>query len=204
MMFYTRGDFTKPRYMIENSTYRSDRTGELNDALNLVMTYCNTTGCRRKFLLEYFGEVVSYTNCGNCDNCSTVQTSRDFSFEAGLLLEAVMQTGQRYGAGMPIDVLRGSKNSKLTGKKFDKLPTYGKGHHLSEKWWKAFASLLQVNGFLVDAMANKYKITKLGPKGSTFLSERNGTKKTVSCHFEVTKELAEVEKATKSVDGTGM
>ncbi len=156
-------------------------------------------GCRRKFILQHFGETPTFENCANCDNCCTKHTSRDFTFEVELLLSAVVGTNQRFGLGMPIDVLRGSKNQKLVDKKFDKLPIYAKGHHISDFWWKSFSHLLLAEGFLQEVNEHKFKLVKLAPKGSTFLMERKSNKPaTISATFAITKELEQAEAKGKA------
>ena len=81
-----------------------ERIPELEKKLEQMLKYATSAECRRKLLLEYFGEKVEVTNCGNCDNCLNTnkneQTHIDMSKETELYLKAVQQTGEKYGLSM--------------------------------------------------------------------------------------------------------
>ncbi|KAM7460393.1 hypothetical protein LguiB_036250 [Lonicera macranthoides] len=113
--------------------------------------YCVLTTCRRKFLLEYFGQRYTLEKCGNCDNCTSSKEETDMSREAFLLMACIKSCGGHWGLNLPVDVLRGSRAKKICDAQFDKLPFHGLGKELSANWWKSLA----------------YHVS---PKGAQFLS----------------------------------
>ena len=86
-------------------------------------------------LLEHFKEVVTISNCNNCDNCKARATNRkDLSAEVYQLLQAIKQTGERFGMSVPIVVLRGSLRDIVVKNKLQMLPVFNKGTAHSEEW----------------------------------------------------------------------
>ena len=107
-----------------------------------------TAGCRRSRLLGYFGEDVTATNCGNCDNCLSPPQLRDGKVAAQKLLSCAYRTGQRFGAMHLIDVLVGRMTEKVTQFGHDKLSVFGIGRDLNEKQWRAVIRQLVAMGHL--------------------------------------------------------
>lgn len=101
--------------------------------LEQMRNYAASSQCRRKILLNYFGDSgVCDQGCDNCVNsggAAAQQQARDFSDDARLLLKAVSESGNKFGATMPVDILVGSKNKKITENNLMNLPSFGKGRH---------------------------------------------------------------------------
>ena len=93
--------------------------------LEILIGYCETSECRRKVLLSYFDEHIE--NCNNCDNCLNPPKVEDYTTEARWILNAIKDTGQFFGVSHIIDVLRGSKNIKVTDRRHDQLDIFGVG-----------------------------------------------------------------------------
>lgn len=169
-MYYSRGDFAKADF------YTSDaRTGarrkDVMDSLLAAQKYCSLTTCRRKYLLEYFGESVAFDNCGNCDNCTTSVSvdQRDMAKEAYLLLTCIQSCGGRWGLNVPVDVLRGARTKKLTENHFDKLPVHGLGKNYSSNWWKALGDQLINLGYLEETVIEIFRTIRVSHQGQRFL-----------------------------------
>ncbi len=149
-MFYSLSDFNTVNYFtnqIKNITYRNHMI-----QLTLIMkNFIFSSECRRKYILEYFGEDYTKENCGMCDNCLQVKNvvTHDFANEGNLLFGVMTLTGNSYGAMMLINILRGS-NSKKVLTRFKKSDLFGKGKHRSEAWWKIFVSLLINAGYIKE------------------------------------------------------
>ncbi len=92
--------------------------------------------CRRQVLLAGFGETYPQP-CGNCDNCLTPPASWDATIPAQKALSCVYRSGQRFGVGHLIDILRGSENEKVKQQGHDKLSTYAIGRDLDARTWRA-------------------------------------------------------------------
>ncbi|RZB81059.1 ATP-dependent DNA helicase RecQ [Glycine soja] len=135
-LYYTRSDFAKADFYCGEVKSEKQRKA-IMESLLAAERYCVLTTCRRKFLLEYFGEKFPADRCGNCDNCKISRKERDMSREAFLLMACIHSCRGGWGLNMPIDVLRGSRSKKILDVQFDKLPLHGLGKNYPANWWKA-------------------------------------------------------------------
>lgn len=141
--------------------------------LSLIMkNYIFSSECRRKYILEYFGEVYTKENCDNCDNCcnTKVASMYDFAKEASQLFNTSNLTGNSYGMLMLISILRGA-NSKKIPDRFKKSDLYGAGKNRSEQWWRIFVSMMVNNQYLKEQPISGGHAFTLGisKKGSEWL-----------------------------------
>jgi ATP-dependent DNA helicase RecQ len=118
--------------------------------LDALLGWCEVTECRRKPLLEYFGE-ARMEPCGNCDNCLSPPATWDGTEAARKLLSAVYRTGQTFGAAHVIDVLRGEATEKVARHRHERLSVFGIGSDLPVSSWRSLLRQLLVKGYvLVD------------------------------------------------------
>jgi len=147
-MTYGLADIVQQRRMIDQSTgkdaYKRVSAGKLDALVGL----CETAGCRRVRLLEYFGEAPEHPNCGNCDNCLSPPRVWDGTIVAQKALSCVYRTGQRFGAGHLIDVLIGNSTDRVAQLRHDQLSVFGVGAELNEKQWRAVIRQLVGLGLL--------------------------------------------------------
>ncbi|KAH7677615.1 DNA helicase protein [Dioscorea alata] len=167
-LYYSRSDFAKADFYCADASSENQRKA-IMESFRAAEKYCYLSTCRRKFLLEYFGEAAA-KDCGNCDNCTRTREERDLSREAYLLLSCVRSCGGRWGLNMPIDVLRGSRSRKILDNNFDKLSMHGMGRDYSSNWWKALAALMFSNGYLKEIVQDVYRCVSVSPSGMQFLS----------------------------------
>ena len=123
-----------------------------------MLAYCESAHCRRAVLLNYFGEASS--SCGNCDVCSEPPQVWDGTVAARKALSAALRTGQRFGAGHLIDILRGKGTDKIRRFDHDRLPTFGVGADNDDRGWRSVFRQLLVFG-LLEADASAYGALKL-------------------------------------------
>jgi len=144
-MTYGLGDVVQQRRMIEMSeaddSYKRVSSAKLDSLLGL----CETAGCRRVLLLDYFGEASS--PCGNCDTCLAPPQTWDASAAAQKALSAIYRTEQRFGAMHLIDVLRGKDNERVRRWDHQELGVFGIGADLSEADWRNVFRQLVAMGF---------------------------------------------------------
>jgi len=115
--------------------------------LEAIVAYCETAGCRRQVLLRYFGEEPP-ASCGACDNCLAPPATWDATVEAQKALSAVFRTGQRFGAGYVIDVLRGEATDRIRERGHDRLGVFGVGGERSAIEWRGIFRQLAARGLL--------------------------------------------------------
>jgi len=151
LLLYGLEDVVKLRQMMAQSEGSEEFKRKEQQRLNAVLGLCEITSCRRQSLLRYFGDHMSEP-CGNCDNCLLPPLTYDATQAVQMALSCVYRTGQRFGAGHVIDVLRGSANEKILSNKHETLSTYGIGKNISSDEWKAIFRQLVARGYLdVDA-----------------------------------------------------
>jgi len=150
-MAYGLGDVVLLRQMIEQGEASEERKRLERHKLDQLLGYCESAGCRRQALLASFGEVYP-TPCGNCDNCLQPVTTWDATEAAQKALSCVYRSGQRFGAGHLVDLLRGADNDKIRQFGHHTLSTYGVGKDLDATAWRSVFRQLVVGGLLeVDA-----------------------------------------------------
>jgi ATP-dependent DNA helicase RecQ len=152
-MAYGLADVVQQRRLIDQSD-ASDEYKRVSAAkLDALLGLCETAGCRRVRLLEYFDEAS--TPCGNCDTCLDPPETFDATTPAQKALSAIYRTGQRFGAVYLIDVLRGKAGERITRWNHDKLSVFGIGADLDETAWRTiFRQLVALGLARVDHEAH--------------------------------------------------
>ena len=133
-MAYGLGDVVQQRRMIDQSEGSEAFRRVSLVKLEALLGLCETAGCRRVRLLEYFGEAS--TPCGNCDTCLEPPQTWDATEAARKALSCIYRTGQRFGAVHLIDVLRGRVTERVSQWNHDKLGVFGVGSDLDESAWR--------------------------------------------------------------------
>ena len=147
-MAYGLGDVVTLRQMIESGEAGEERKRVERQRLESLLAYCESIDCRRKRLLAWFGEDYD-GDCGNCDNCLDPPQTWDATEAARKALSCIYRSGQRFGAGHVIDILRGSDNDRIRQFGHDRLSTFGIGTDLSAAQWRGLFRQLIAHG-LVD------------------------------------------------------
>ncbi len=193
ILLYSRGDYARVRSMLEH-----DDAGERNLRLALkklrdITEYCETTTCRRKFLLNYFGEEYLEENCASCDNCDHPPDMIDTTEPAALIVSCIKQLPARFGIELISDVLRGSKSAKIQDYHLDILSSYGSGKKYSKAQYRTWINELVRQGYL-DRTGDKYPVICCTGKSEELLKgrarvmlpvpERETTKRATAVHEE--------------------
>jgi ATP-dependent DNA helicase RecQ len=151
-MTYGLNDVVIHRNRIEESVSGEDQKRVERGKLDALLAWCETMQCRRRVLLSYFGE--NSGACGNCDTCLEPPEAWDGSTAAQKAMSAALRTGQRFGAGHLIDILRGKSTEKVRQFEHEHLPTFGAGPELDEAGWRSvFRQLLAAGLLRADAEA---------------------------------------------------
>jgi ATP-dependent DNA helicase RecQ len=116
--------------------------------LNAMLAFCETAGCRRQLLLQCLGETAAPACCGNCDTCLNPIATFDATIAAQKALSAVYRTGERFGVGHIVDVLRGQATEKVLQHRHDQLKTFGCGTELGKSEWQSVIRQLLARGQL--------------------------------------------------------
>ncbi len=169
LMVYGMQDAAMQRSFIEESNAPDVQKRIEHQKLNALLGLCEAAGCRRKVLLEYFGDTGE--PCGNCDTCLSPPETFEGSVAAQKALSCVIRTGQRFGVSYLIDVLIGRSNERMERFGHDRLATFGVGTELSrQEWQSVFRQLVALNLLWVDSA--EHGGIKLTPAGTAFLKAR--------------------------------
>ncbi len=133
-MVYGLQDVIKLSQMLETTEAHESYKKVARGKLDSMLSICETTKCRRHFLLQYFEEDSSL-KCDNCDTCLHPGETWDGRVDAQKVLSTIYRTGQKFGAGYIVDVLRGSKNAKVEERGHQELSVYGIGKSETKSHW---------------------------------------------------------------------
>jgi ATP-dependent DNA helicase RecQ len=188
LLLYSYADVAKLNYFIEQKTGEEQRVAMQH--LNAIVRYAeDELTCRRKPLLNYFGESYSADNCSTCDNCTSAPTTlTDITIPAQKFLSCVKRADEKFGAGHIADILLGSKNEKVLRWEHDKLSTHGIGTEMNRKQWMHLARQLVQMGYLQQE--GEFRTLSLTAKALESLKKRQPI-------FGVVQEAAERVKKSK-------
>ena len=148
LLLYSYSDVAKLSYFIDQKSGSEKRVAIQH--LDAIVRFAEDERiCRRKPLLNYFGEFPEAETCTNCDNCTSAPTPlTDITIFAQKFLSCVKRADEKFGAGHIADILLGSENEKVLRWEHNKLSTYGIGTELTRKQWMHIARQLLNTGYL--------------------------------------------------------
>jgi ATP-dependent DNA helicase RecQ len=144
-MAYGLGDVVQLRRMMEQSEGSEEFRRVSFAKLDALLGLCETAGCRRARLLDYFGEAAR--PCGNCDTCLEPPETWDATEAARKALSCIYRTGQRFGAMHLIDVVRGKATDRVAAWNHGELSVFGIGAELDEATWRSVFRQLVALGY---------------------------------------------------------
>jgi ATP-dependent DNA helicase RecQ len=166
-MVYGLQDVVRLRQMIEESAAGEDYKRNERLKLDALLGWCEVTSCRRRSLLDYFGDQQD-EDCGNCDICVAPPITWDGTEASRKLLSAVYRTGQRFGAVHVVDVLLGKATDKVLQHRHERLSVFGIGKDLEANAWRSILRQLIVQGYL-RADAERFGALVLAEKSRALL-----------------------------------
>jgi ATP-dependent DNA helicase RecQ len=167
-MIYGLSDVVTMSQMIAQSESADDRKRVERQKLEALLAYAEATDCRRQLLLGAFGETYPGP-CGHCDNCVAPPKTWDATVPAQKALSAVYRSGQRFGSGHVIDILRGEETERMLSLDHHRLSTFGIGAEMDEKQWRSVFRQLLAAG-LLEADAEGYGTLRLTAASRAVLS----------------------------------
>ena len=158
LLLYGAQDIVTARRLIDSNGNPEQRRIEVHK-LNAMAGLAESVTCRRRVLLNYFGEQLD-EDCGNCDVCLDPPERFDATEAAQKALSCVYRVGQRFGVGYVVSVLRGADNERIRSLGHEKLSTWGIVADRSEQEWISIIRQLMHQGYLVQDIAS-YSVLKL-------------------------------------------
>lgn len=195
--FYSNKDIQKLEKFMQGKPVAEQEIGHL--LLSETVSYAESTMCRRKNLLHYFGESYDKENCCACDNCMNPTEKLDVQKSAVLFLKVVKIIGEDFKADHIIDILRGKHTTMLKSYNHDGLDIFGEGDDHDVYYWNAVARGVQLAG-LVDKDIENYGSLNLNAKGKKFLTEPHELIVSIDRVFEVEDDNEPVRIGTSVAD----
>lgn len=166
VLLYSYGDKIKQDFFIDRVEDEDERLAA-RQKLAKVIDFCQLTACRRRYLLDYFGDASAAPECDGCDNCLADMEEFDATQIAKKIITAVIRTGQRFGIGYVANVLRGSKDKRVLGNGHHELGVYGIAADYSVAEIRDIAALLTERELLYKNSA-EYATLGATPAGWEF------------------------------------
>lgn len=167
LMFYRYDDIIKLEKFNKDKPVTERENAKI--LLEEMAAYAESTMCRRRVLLHYFGESMDH-DCGNCDNCKKQKEKfegMDYLLSA---ISAVKETNNRFNLAHIVKVIRGEKDDYIASYGHDQISVFGKGKEDDEKLWRTVVRQALILGFL-DKDIENYGIIKITEKGENYLED---------------------------------
>ncbi|HOF98649.1 MAG TPA: DNA helicase RecQ [Paludibacteraceae bacterium] len=164
--FYSYKDLEKLRKFMQGKPLAEQEIG--NQLLIETQAYAESSICRRKLLLHYFGEEYKEDNCGNCDNCMKPQKFMEAQELLTLVLETISILKEKFKAEHIVDILKGNETSDVVSYQHNELENFGAASDEDEKLLQAVIRQALISGYITKDVET-YGVLKITPKGKDYL-----------------------------------
>lgn len=166
--FYSDKDLDKLRKFMQGKPVAEQEIG--NQLLFETQTYAETSVCRRKILLHYFGEEYKEDNCNNCDNCKKHYKMVEASELLSLIIETSLSLKEKFKAEQIVNILKGNATAEVISYKHDELECFGTAEEQEETTLHAIIRQAMLEGYIQKDIES-YGVLKITPAGKQFLKK---------------------------------
>jgi len=198
--FYKYQDIQKLEKFMQGKPVAEQEIGK--QLLQETVSYAESSVCRRKFLLHYFGEVYDKENCENCDNCLNPKVQFDGQESVLLVLECIQTVKEKFKAEHIANILAGNASSAVKSYKHHKLEIFGAGSDRDVKFWNAVIRQMLVAQLIAKEIEN-YGLLKITEKGNQYMNNPEPIMLTEDHDYDVESDEEEATvplKASSTVD----
>ena len=166
--FYSNKDLQKLEKFMQGKPVSEQEIGK--QLLLETAAYAESSVCRRKVLLHYFGEEYTEDNCGNCDNCLNPKKQVEAQDSLCAVIETIIAVKENFKQDYIVDVLLGRETSEVLAHKHEDLEVFGSGMGEEDRLWNAVIRQGLIAGYL-DKDVENYGLLKVTPEGHKFLKK---------------------------------
>lgn len=180
--FYSTKDIQKLEKFMQGKPISEQEIGK--QLLSETRAYAESSICRRKLLLHYFGEEYDQENCGNCDNCLHPKKKMEAQDLLCTVLETILEVKEKFKEGHIIDIVIGKETSEVVDYKHHELDVFGTGKNEEVSVWSTVIRQALISGY-IDKEIENYGVLKVTKAGKAFLNKPKS--------FKITKDSDEDE-----------
>ncbi|HPG55216.1 MAG TPA: DNA helicase RecQ [Candidatus Enterocola sp.] len=179
--FYSYKDLQKLEKFMQGKPISEQEIGK--QLLNETAAYAESSVCRRKLLLHYFGEEYTQDNCCNCDNCLNPKKQMEAQDLLCTVLDTIIAVKEKFKAEHIVDVIVGKETSEVLDYKHEDLEVFGTGQHEEPGVWQAVIRQAMIAGY-IDKEIENYGVLKVTKEGKHFLDNPSSFKITKDNEFD--------------------
>ena len=196
--FYSYKDLQKLDKFMEGKPVAEQDIGR--QLLQETAAYAETSVCRRKMLLHYFGETYKKENCGNCDNCLHPRKKVEAMDQMVTALKAILAIKENFRSDYVVDFIRGKETNEILAHKHQELEEFGSGEDDDDKIWNPLLRQALIAGYLKKDVEN-YGLLKITPEGKKFIKKPKSFEIVEDKEFD-DEEIDEGGESTSALDPT--
>lgn len=183
MLYYSYKDVQKLEHLMRDKTLSEREMG--GQLISESVAYAESSVCRRKLLLHYFGETYKEENCGRCDNCLNPKEKIDVKDSVKIVLDAIRELDERFSIDHVVDVVMGKTTPQIKTFGHNKLSSFGAGKvmEMDENFWQSLIRQMMLEGFIRKDI-EEYGLLKICDLGRKFLKKPFAIKVSLNHQYE--------------------
>ncbi|GAA4454049.1 DNA helicase RecQ [Rurimicrobium arvi] len=170
MLYYSYKDVQKLEHLMRDKPLSEREMG--GQLIAETVAYAESSVCRRKMLLHYFGETLKDANCGNCDNCLNPKEKLDVKDSVKIVLDTIKEVDERFGIDYIVNIILGVSNPQIITFRHNKLKSFGSGliMEMDANFWQSLIRQMMLEGFIRKDI-EEYGLLKITDAGHKFLKK---------------------------------
>ena len=193
--YYAYKDLDKLRKFMQGKPVAEQEIG--NQLLFETQTYAESSVCRRKLLLHYFGEEYTPENCGACDNCMKPHKFVEGQELLSLILETIVMVREKFKAEHIVDILKGNETGDVKSYQHDELENFGSAQEEDEKFLHAIIRQALLTGYMTKEIEN-YGLLKITAAGKAYMKKPTSFQVVKDTEFDEDEDEANIKNAAGS------
>jgi ATP-dependent DNA helicase RecQ len=183
LLYYSYKDVQKLEHLMRDKPLSEREMGA--QLITETVAYTESSVCRRKLLLHYFGETLKQDNCGNCDNCLNPKEKIDVKDSVKIVLDTIEALDERFSIDYIVNVVLGKSNPQITTFRHDKLKCFGSGliMKMDANFWQSLIRQMMLEGFIRKDI-EEYGLLKIMDTGRKFLKKPFAIKVSLNHQYE--------------------